>query len=153
MAATPLSPEALAQVPAFVQKWTAIGLSTAPVDREWAERALAWFYAAAGLGEPIIIWAPCPLSAIMSAVVYATIRSPRHVPPSLDPLIDRVAQEAFLGLVTSSEQPIRNAVRGLVGEALRLHARSERAGQPLPYPTGRASSAALNAANRWHLDS
>ena len=75
MRTAPLSAAELAQIPEFVEKWTAIGLSTEPIHRDWAEWALAQFYDVAGLADPWVIWAPCPLSAVMSAVAYSAMKS------------------------------------------------------------------------------
>jgi hypothetical protein len=55
MRSASLSPGELAHIPEFVQKWTAIGHATEPIDRDWAEGALAGFYEFAGLSEP---WVP-----------------------------------------------------------------------------------------------
>lgn len=75
MRSTPLSPGELTHIPEFIEKWMAIGHSTEPIDRDWAEGALARFYEFAGLSEPWVVWAPCPISAFLSAVVYAAIAS------------------------------------------------------------------------------
>jgi hypothetical protein len=49
MRSAPLSPGELAHIPEFVEKWTEIGYSTAPINRDWTEGALARFYEFAGL--------------------------------------------------------------------------------------------------------
>jgi hypothetical protein len=70
-----LTPEQQARLPEFVDKWTKIALSTAPVDRERAEWALIRFYHVAGLAEPRIVWLPCPMSAALSAIAYARVKT------------------------------------------------------------------------------
>jgi hypothetical protein len=60
------SPDELARIPEFIDKWTRIGLSTIPVDYPRAERALCRLYAGAGLAEPAVVWAPCPMTAMLS---------------------------------------------------------------------------------------
>ncbi len=74
-----LSPEQKARFPEFVRKWTDIGLSTMPADRERAERAISGLYGLAGIKRPRIIWLPCPISAALSAVCYAAIINHRLV--------------------------------------------------------------------------
>jgi hypothetical protein len=58
-----------AHIPEFIEKWTRVGLSTKPVDHQQAKRALCQLYASAGLAEPRIVWAPCPMTALLSAIV------------------------------------------------------------------------------------
>ena len=77
MRTAPLSPGELAYTPEFIEKWTAIGHSTEPIDRDWAEWALARFYDFAGLSEPWVVWAPCPVSALLSASMAASSRMTR----------------------------------------------------------------------------
>jgi hypothetical protein len=97
MRTAPLSPGELAHLPEFVEKWRAIGHSTAPIDRDWAEGALARFYELAGLSEPWVVWAPCPVSGLLSATVYAAIISEGRTreirdPDALDHTMDRVTR-------------------------------------------------------------
>ena len=61
------------RLPEYLRKWIEIGLSTEPVDRDRANWALARFYESAGLAEPSVIWAPCPVSALLSVTVYAAL--------------------------------------------------------------------------------
>ena len=58
-----LTLEQLAAIPAFVEKWTKIGLSTEPADRPKAERAIKLMYEAGGKKPPAkIVWCGSPLS-------------------------------------------------------------------------------------------
>ena len=58
-----LTPHQTARMAEFRDKWTAIGLSTAPADRPKAEAAIHKMYAAAGLKAPKkIVWCGSPLS-------------------------------------------------------------------------------------------
>lgn len=68
-----LSPAQEARLPEFRDKWAAIALSTQPADRARAETAIAAMYRRAGFAAPHVIWLPCPLSAAVSAVVYASL--------------------------------------------------------------------------------
>lgn len=76
---TSLTAEQKARFPEFVQKWIAIGLSTKPADRQRAEKAIAGLYRLANLKEPRVIWLPCPISAALSAIVYAQITAHRRI--------------------------------------------------------------------------
>src|SRR5260221_7759062 len=75
MRTAPLTAGELAPIPDFIDKWTRIGLSAVPVDHVKAERALCRLYAAAGLAEPAVVWAPCPMTAMLSAITYTAIRA------------------------------------------------------------------------------
>jgi hypothetical protein len=75
MRARRLTPTERARIPEFIEKWIAIGLSSTPVDHLQAERALCQLYVSAGLAEPQIVWVPCPMTAMLSAIVFTTIRA------------------------------------------------------------------------------
>ena len=75
MRAALLSPGELAHIPEFVGKWMGIGHATEPIDRDWAEEAFTRCYEFAGLSDPWVVWAPCPVSGLLSAAVYAAITS------------------------------------------------------------------------------
>jgi len=150
MRTAPLSAAELAQIPEFVEKWTAIGLSTEPIDRDWAEWALAQFYDVAGLADPWVIWAPCPLSAVMSAVAYSAMKS-SGLPQTLDRVLERVARDALMWPMNSMERSIRQAVGPMVNQALRMHAATASAGSPR-HPIDNPILAALRAARHWALD-
>lgn len=57
-----LTPEQIARFPAYVDKWTRIGLSTAPADRPRAEAAIHLMYKDAKLATPKIVWCSSPLA-------------------------------------------------------------------------------------------
>lgn len=58
-----LTPEQLAAVPEFRDKWFKIGTSTQPADRPKAEAALTKMYAAIGRERPTFLWCDSPLTA------------------------------------------------------------------------------------------
>jgi hypothetical protein len=102
---TSLTAEQKARFPEFVQKWIAIGLSTKPADRQRAEKAIAGLYRLANLKEPRVIWLPCPISAALSAIVYAQITAHR-----------RIAKNEPVGSAVGSA--VRSAVGSAVGSAV-----------------------------------
>lgn len=60
-----LTPEQKAAMPEVVREWTAIGLSTAKVDRAVAEAAIAEVYRCGGLTPPeTIVWCGSPMAMI-----------------------------------------------------------------------------------------
>jgi len=159
MRTAPLSPGELAHIPEFIEKWTAIGQATEPIDRDWAEGALARFYEFAGVSEPWIVWAPCPISGLLSAAVYAAITSEGrarqvHDAEDLDRMIDRVTHE---GLIVHAGHlaygQMRTIVRRVVRRALRLRVASQGGSEPPPlYPLGTAFSAVCHAAHSSRFD-
>jgi hypothetical protein len=67
---TELTPAQIARFPEFVEKWTKIGLDTAPADRGRAESAIRLMYGRAKLIPPKIVWCGSPLG---NALVRACI--------------------------------------------------------------------------------
>jgi len=124
-----LSPAERTLFPEFIGKWTAIGLSTAPIDHQQAERALSQLYASAGLIEPKIVWAPCPMTAMLSAIVYTKIRvsgqeSKARDDKTLTQLTERITQRALTGAAAPSvHRPMHLAVERAVMAALSLTSR------------------------------
>lgn len=51
-----LTPEQEALIPVYVEKWRRIALSTEPIDREKAAKAVKMAYAVTGMGEPDILF-------------------------------------------------------------------------------------------------
>lgn len=71
---TKLTPEQEARFGEFIEKWTAIGLSTDPANRAEAERGVKLAYEIAGLTPPrIIVWCTSPLSMILTHSVVAQV--------------------------------------------------------------------------------
>ena len=121
MRAHRLRPAERASIPEFVEKWTAIGLSTAPVDHQQAERALCQLYALAGLVEPHIVWVPCPLTAMLSAIVYTTIRaSGRGSHARDDRTLAQITQRMMQGALTITGRPYRTDMSGSLNNSLRF---------------------------------
>lgn len=63
---TELTEDQIAKFPDYVQKWTEVGLSTAPLDFEEAKKAAALCYESAGLPAPTTFFKfPSPMSALI----------------------------------------------------------------------------------------
>ena len=159
MRTAPLSPAELAHIPEFVQKWSAIGLSTEPIDRDWAEWGLAHFYEFAGLAEPWVVWAPCPFTALISAAVFAAIAEggPNLEVRDRDDLGRMIDGVTRFGLIVprahQAYERMRDAVGRAVGRALRLRAVTASGSDPaLLYSVQTAFSAASRAARYTRLD-
>jgi hypothetical protein len=109
----------LVPVPEFVARWSRIGLSAQLIDHEEAERAIAALYAWAGLAEPGIIWAPCRMTALLSAVLSSRLRHYRSGEDTIFPLLlDQLAQRALAAAVPQEAgRRIRIAVEQVLTEA------------------------------------
>jgi hypothetical protein len=115
-----LSPEERARIPEFIDKWTGIGLSVTPVDHEHAERLLRRLYTSAGLLAPGVVWAPCPMTAMLSAILYTRICAGGREQQALKEggradMTERMTQEALTRTAGSSahramQQAIERAV-------------------------------------------
>ena len=115
-----LTPTERARIPEFIEKWTEIGLSSTPVDHPQAEWALCQLYASAGLAEPRILWVPCPMTAMLSAIVYTTIRAKGQESKARDDrrlqaITDRVMRGA---LTTTVAPPVYRAMHLAVERAV-----------------------------------
>src|SRR5260221_1078401 len=126
MRTAPLTPGELAHIPEFVDKWTRIGLSTTPVDHVEAERALCRLYAASGLAEPAVVWAPCPMTAMLSAIVYTAIRVTGREDEAGDKqalaaIVERIIHFALIAIIPAeAHRRMQLAVERTVASALRL---------------------------------
>lgn len=109
-----LTPEQKALFQRYVDKWTKIALSTEPADRQRAERAIRGLYALAKLKEPRVIWLPCPISAAMSATIYANLRRLDQFQRNCSAL-DNVVAGAVGGAVGEA---VQETIRSAVGNAV-----------------------------------
>ena len=71
---TELTAEQKTRFAEFINKWTKIGLSTAPADRVKAEQGINQIYAIAGLKAPKIIWCTSPLANGLTRAVIKEMR-------------------------------------------------------------------------------
>jgi hypothetical protein len=65
-----LTQEQKDRFPEFVKKWTDIGLSTRPADRQKAEQAVKNLYKLAELKEPKIFWLSDPLKGSQASMAF-----------------------------------------------------------------------------------
>src|SRR5260221_13903752 len=126
MRTAPLTAGELAPIPDFIDKWTRIGLSTVPVDHVKAEPALCRLYAAAGLAEPAVVWAPCPMTAMLSAITYTAIRATGREADARDrqalaAIVERMIRFALIATIPGEmHRRMRSGVEMTVQSALRL---------------------------------
>lgn len=67
-----LSARQIDRFPEFVEKWTDIGLCTAPADRRQAERGIRDAYWSDGRAAPEIVWCGSPLSMGLTQEIVTT---------------------------------------------------------------------------------
>ena len=93
----------------YVERWTAIGLSTEPADRPTAEAAIATMYRCGGLEPPQhIVWCKSPLSMLLTAAV---LRRRDSVEDSVGASVrDSVRASAWASVWASVEDSVRSSV-------------------------------------------
>src|SRR5947199_7063324 len=115
------------------ERWTRIGLATTPIEHEAAETALCRLYAGSGLAAPQIVWAPCPMTALLSAVVYTGIRATGREADARDRsvlagMVERITHFALLATTpASAHRGLRRSVEETVAAALGFATPSDRA--------------------------
>jgi hypothetical protein len=112
MRSTPELPE----IAESIERWTQIGLTVDPLDHAAAEAALSDLYVAAGLPPPCIVWAPCPMTAMLSAIVYTGVRrtgrmAEAHDDEVLADLVERITRYALVATAPpSAPRRMRRAI-------------------------------------------
>ncbi len=84
----------------YIDRWTAIGLSTEPIDREKHDESICAIYKLAGLKEPRIVYVDCALSGAIASGI----------------LTDEGAMDSVMGSVWGS---VWGSVRVSVGDSVR----------------------------------
>jgi hypothetical protein len=93
----------------FRDRWTAIGLSTAPAERELAEAAIREAYRAAGVGSPrTIVWCGSPLSQGLTRAIICD-----------DSVRDSVGASVGASVRASVRESVRASVRESVWASVR----------------------------------
>ena len=93
----------------YVERWTAIGLSTEPADRPTAEAAIATMYRCGGLEPPQhIVWCKSPLSMLLTAAVLRR----------RDSVEDSVRASAWASVWASVEDSVRSSVGDSVWDSV-----------------------------------
>lgn len=107
---TKLTPEQEAMIPQWVQKWTAIGLSTGPADRGRAEEAIGGYYAAAKLPAPKhFIWTSSPMATAVIGPVAALLVTKFECEAD-DPRIQGLVSTVNEAIVAGETDPVKVAV-------------------------------------------
>ena len=114
---TKLTAAQKAAMPAYVEKWKAIGLSTTPINRAAHDKAVAEVYALAKLAVPRMIYTPCPLSGALAASVYAAIQQDSAVDSAVRLAVDSAVYSAVR---LAAESAVGSAVRSAVRSAVSL---------------------------------
>jgi hypothetical protein len=121
-----ITPEQLAEIPRYVEKWTSIGLSTEPTDEEKGTAAIVKMYKMAGYKAPKVYWVDSPLTAtLMAAGLCNRIGTKKFSQISLgignqmvyqirDRVHDQVSDEVFAQALDLVSAPTRRRVAGNV---------------------------------------
>ncbi len=116
-----------AKLAEYRDEWIAIGLSTAPADREKSEAAIVAAYAIAKLPPPKIVWCGSPLSQgltraiILDQSVAASVRASVRdsVGASVRDLIGASVSNPVMDSITASVgASVRDSVRASVNESI-----------------------------------
>jgi hypothetical protein len=121
----PLTRRQRARIPEWVERWTQIGLSTAPADRPQFERAITACYKFINLPPPTIVWVGSPLVACIAGPiaegVIATLNSAVSTATNstVYGAVDRAIRNAVIDAVqdavnTAVYDPVDSAIRGVV---------------------------------------
>lgn len=102
-----LTEEQKARFPEFVEKWTKIGLSTEPANRQEAEDGIKEAYEIAGLDEPKIVWCSSPLAQGLTRSIVLNLKN-----------------EWAGDLGDSIRDSVENSVMGSVGTSIRCYVRA-----------------------------
>ncbi len=102
----------------YVERWTAIGLSTEPADRPTAEAAIATMYRCGGLEPPQhIVWCKSPLSMLLTAAVLRRRDSVRATVRAT--VRDSVEDSVGASVGASVRASVRDSVGASVGASVR----------------------------------
>lgn len=99
-----LTPEQVARFPEFVKKWTEIGLSTQPANREKAEHGIEQAYAVAGLPKPKIVWCSSPLAQGLTRAIILKMKFDNGV------IGNSVGASVLASVLDSVEDSVRDSV-------------------------------------------
>jgi len=88
-----LTPEQEARFPEFVDKWSAIGINTDPIDHAAAEDIIEQIYKKENLKKPHIVWCKSPSQMIETAVLVNQIAG--QIQPGTDSVSSDVALLAY----------------------------------------------------------
>lgn len=115
-----LTEDQLARIPEWIEKWTAIGLSTEPADWENAEKGIIGEYAVAGLAPPEIVRVTSPLAGCSCIKALNNLNFPENsvkklVSTSIESSIeDSVRNSVSVSVWNSVLDSVLNSVRNSV---------------------------------------
>jgi hypothetical protein len=111
----------LAMMPAWVDRWTRIGLSTARADRPLFEAGAAACYRFSGLPVPRFAWCPAPVVAVMAGAIWARragelIEGENTVGSQVDSQVgSQVGSQVRSQVRSQVDSQVRSQVRSQVG--------------------------------------
>ncbi|HLC23535.1 MAG TPA: hypothetical protein VJL08_03745, partial [Dehalococcoidia bacterium] len=107
-----LTDEQTARLTEYRDKWLAIGLSTAPANRERAEGAINTAYLSAGLKPPgRIVWCGSPLSQGLTRAIVPKMMNDRSVRDSVRARVwDSVRASVWASVGASVRDSVRDSV-------------------------------------------
>jgi len=113
-----LTKEQKDKFPYYVDKWTKIGLSTEPVNKELAEDAINQCYEIAKLERPKIIWVKSPIAIYL--VIGILSRTDQQSGDSvMDSVMDSVRASVSASVRTSVMDSVWDSVRASVMDSVR----------------------------------
>src|ERR1044071_8826986 len=105
MMITKLTKAQEAKFPEFVKKWTDIGLSTEPLNREKVKAALDLAYGQASKKSPRVVFCTSPLAVAVSRSVIASVRE-----SVLESVRDSVGDSVRDSVIDSVRASVRESV-------------------------------------------
>ena len=113
---TALTPRQISQLAEWRDRWLAIGLSTAPADRQGAREGVLAAYAAASLKAPTtFIWLRSPFEGAIASLMLKWASVGASVRDSVRASVGAVVVDS---VVDSGEASVRASVRASVGDSV-----------------------------------
>ena len=105
------------KLPEYIEKWTKIGLSTEPANRQKAEEGVRKAYEDAGLSTPRIVWCSSPLTqGLVRAIILSIFKNGlKEIGASVR---DSVWDSVWASVWDSVGDSVRASVRASVGDSV-----------------------------------
>jgi len=117
-----LTPEQTARFPEFVEKWTKLGLSTQPANRELAEEGVRKAYEIAGLKPPKIVWTQSPFGNALTRHIVQNLTKEDFEKLSIQPI--QVGASVRASVRDSVWASVRDSVGDSVWASVRASVRA-----------------------------